>query len=174
MQLPTLKIAGVEIALQSFPVSQTYRRVDGGSVLHRTLNGAGLPQHHWTKLATSIAGEGWAPVALAGVDWSAPVEILCVQPRAIHSATVTATLPAARRADLTVNAYALAVVANELVATPVVVVGDTATATATTVAGATSYQFMYFPKLSCWSRGPSEQLDLTRASYGWTLEAEEV
>lgn len=172
MQLPTLKIAGVEIALQTFPVSQTYRRVDGGSVLHRALNGAGLPQHHWTKLATSIAGEGWAPVALAGVDWSAPVEILCVQPRAIHSASTVATLPAARRSDLTVNVYALAVVDNELIATPVVVVGDTATATA--VAGASGYQFMYFPKLSCWSRGPVEPLDLTRASYGWTLEAEEV
>ena len=172
MQLPTLKIAGVEIALQTFPVSQTYRRVEGGSVLHRMLNGAGVPQHHWTKLATSIAGEGWSPVALAGVDWSAPVEILCVQPRAIHSATASAILPAARRSDLTVNAYALAVVDNELVATPVSVLGDTATATA--VADATGYQFMYFPKLTCWSRGPVEPLDMQRASYGWTLEAEEV
>jgi hypothetical protein len=172
MQLPTLKIAGVEIALQSFPVSQTYRRVDGGSVLHRMLNGAGVPQHHWSKLATSIAGDGWAPAALAGVDWSAPVEILCVQPRAIHSATASAILPAARRSDLTINVYALAVVANQLIATPVSVVTNTATATA--VAGATGYQFMYFPKLTCWSRGPAESLDLQRASYSWTLEAEEV
>lgn len=172
MQLPTLKIAGVEIALQTFPVSQTYRRVDGGSVLHRMLNGAGAPQHHWTKLATSIAGEGWAPAALAGVDWSAPVEILCVQPRAIHSATVTATLPAARRTDLTVNFYAVALVGNQIVPTPVIV--STNTATATAVTGATGYQFMYFPKLSCWSRGPVEPLDLTSGVYGWTLEAEEV
>lgn len=172
MDLPILKIAGVEISLQTFAVSQTYRRVDGGSVLHRMLNGAGVAQEHWSKLATSIAGEGWAPAALAGVDWSAPVEILCVQPRAIHSATVTATLPAARRSDLTVNVYAMAVVGNKLVATPVNMVTNTATATAVT--GATGYQFMYFPKLSCWSRGPVEPLDMTSASYGWTLEAEEV
>lgn len=172
MDLPILKIAGVEIALQTFPVSQTYRRVDGGSVLHRMLNGAGVPQEHWSKLATSIAGEGWAPVALAGVDWSAPVEILCVQPRAIHSASVTATLPAARRSDLAVNVYAVALVDNEQVPTAVNVVSNTATASA--VAGATGYQFMYFPKLSCWSRGPIEPLDMTSPSYGWSLEAEEV
>lgn len=172
MIAPKLIIGGVEIALQTFPASQSYSRVDGGSVLHRALNGAGLPQEHWSKLATSIAGDGWAPPALAGVIWSAAVEIACIQPRAISSATVNATLPAAHRSDLAVNVYCRAVVAGELVETPVAVVTNAATATA--VAGATSYQFYYYPKLSCWSRGPTESLDLAGAAYAWSLEAEEV
>ena len=172
MIAPKLIIGGVEFALQTFPVTQDYSRVDGGSVLHRALNGAGLPQHHWAKLAVSIAGDGWAPPALAGVDWSAAVEISCIAPRAISSSTVNATLPAARRSDLSVNVYCCAVVNGELVETPVSVLVNAATATA--VSGATSYQFYYYPKLSCWSRGPSESLNLSGAAYSWSLTAEEV
>lgn len=171
MSLPSLKIGGVEIALQTFPVTQTYRPLEGSTV-HRMLDGSALKQQHWRKLATSISGDGWAPAALAGVDWSAAVEILCVQPRAIHSATVNATLPAARRSDLTTNVYCRAVVAGELVETPVSVLVNAATADA--VAGATSYQFYYYPKLSCYSSGPTESLDLGGAAYAWSLEAEEV
>jgi hypothetical protein len=172
MALPTLKIAGVEFAQETFPSSQTYSRVDGGSNLHRKLSGAGAQQTHWNKLATRISGEGWSPAALAGVDWSTSVEILCIQPRAIHSSSNVATLPAARRSDLTVNVLAYAVVGGALVSTPVNVV--TNTATATTVSGATSYQFYYFPKANFFSRGPVLDLDLEGAVYGWSLEAEEA
>lgn len=171
MSVPSLKIAGVEFALQTFPVSQAYRALEGATV-HRMMDGVGRKQQHWRKLATSISGDGWAPSALAGIDWSAAIEILCVAPRAIHSATVSATLPAARRTDFSDAVLCRAIVAGELVATPVSVVGNTATATA--VAGATGYQFMYYPKLSCYSSGPSESLDLSGAVYGWTIEAEEV
>src|SRR5512139_1079914 len=165
MALTTLKIAGVEIALQTFPVSQEYKPLVGATV-HRMLNGAALKQQHWSRLATTISGDGWAPAALAGVDWSAPVEILCVTPRAVNSATASATLPAARRSDLSDNVLARAIVGNELVATPVSVAGNVATATA--VSGATGYQFMYWPKLSCYSDGPAESLDMTGAAYRWS------
>lgn len=90
MNAPKLIIAGVEIALQTFPTAQAYSRVDGGSATLRMLDGAGLKQTQWAKLATSISGDGWAPAALAGVDWSQAVEISCIAPRAIHSATVNA------------------------------------------------------------------------------------
>jgi hypothetical protein len=171
MSLPSLKIAGVEISIQAFPITQDYAPIEGATV-HRMLNGAGLKQTHWRKLRTSVNGEGWSPPALAGVDWSAPVEILCVQARVINSATVNATLPAARRSDLAVNVLAYAIVGGLLVATPVVV--STNAATATAVTGATSYQFHYYPKLSCYSSGPTESLDMQGAAYSWTLEAEEV
>ena len=171
MIAPKLIIGGVEIALQTFPASQDYDVLEGATV-HRMLNGAAAKQSHWRKITTRISGDGWAPAALAGVDWTAPVEISCIQARAIHSATVNATLPAARRSDLGTNVYCRAVVNGELVATPVSVVGNAATATA--VASATSYQFYYYPKLSCYSSGPSESLDLSGAAYGWSLEAEEV
>jgi hypothetical protein len=171
MALPSLKIAGVEISLQAFPVSQEYSPIEGATV-HRMLNGAGVKQQHWRKLRTRISGAGWVPAALAGVDWSAAVEILCVQASVINSATVNATLPAARRSDLAVNVIAYAVVGGLLVATPVSV--STNAATATAVAGATSYQFHYYPKLSCYSSGPTESLDMAGAAYAWSLEAEEV
>lgn len=171
MSLPALKIAGIEIPVEVFPVSQTYRRLEGAKV-HRMLNGAALKQQHWGKLATSINGDGWAPPALAGVDWSVPVEVACVQPRAIHSATNVATIPAARRADLTENVTAAAVVGGELVETPVAVVTNTATATA--VAGATSYVFNYYPKFNAYSSGPEESLDMERAAYRWSITLEEV
>lgn len=172
MSLPSLIIAGVEIPLEVFPASQEYGRVDGGSTPNRMWNGSLLRQTHWTKLSTRIAGEGWCPPALAGVDWSVPVEIACVQPRAINSATVNATLPAARRSDLTENVFATAIVSGRLVETPVSVLVNAATATA--VAGASSYQFYYYPKLNFDTRGPRESLDLSGAAYGWTIEAEEV
>lgn len=171
MIAPLLKIAGVEVALQTFPTAQSYDVLEGAT-LHRLLNGAGAKQTHWRKLATQISGDGWAPVALAGVDWSVPVEIACIQPLAIHSASNSATLPVARRSDLTTNVYARAVVSGELVETAVSMAGDVATATA--VAGATSYQFWYYPKLNFYSSGPSESLDLSGAAYAWELSAEEV
>lgn len=171
MAMPTLKIAGVEFAIQSFPATQEYPPLEGATV-HRMLNGAGLKQTHWRKLTTTITGNGWAPAALDGVDWSQPFEISCIKPRTIHSATVTATLPAARRSDMAVNVYARAIVGGELVATPVSVVTNTATATA--VAGATGYQFMYYPKANFLSAGPTESLDMQTGVYGWTLTAEEV
>lgn len=171
MIAPKLIIGGVEIALQTFPTSQAYSVLEGAT-LHRMLNGAGAKQTHWRKLKTSIAGDGWAPAALAGVDWALPVEIACIAPRAMHSATVAATLPAGRRSDLANSVLCRAVANGELVETPVSVVGDVATATA--VAGATTYQFLYYPKLSFYSSGPGESLDLAGAAYGWSLEAEEV
>jgi len=171
MSIPTLKIAGVEFSLQTFAANQSYRPI-GGSTLHRKLNGAGAKQTHWSKLGTTLSGDGWAPAALAAVDWSAAVEIYCIEPRAIHSASTSATLPAARRSDLAVNVLAYAVVAGELVATAVSVATDTATATAVT--GATSYQFYYYPKLNFYSNGPAESLDMERGVYSWSIEAEEA
>jgi hypothetical protein len=171
MAVPTLKVAGVEFALQTFPASQEYNPLTGAKV-HRMLNGAALKQTHWRKLGTRISGDGWAPAALAGVDWSFPVEIWCIQPRAIHSATVNTTLPAARRSDFADAVLCRAVVNGELVETPVSVVTNTATATA--VGGATSYQFMYYPKLNFYSDGPTEALSSKDGVYGWSLEAEEV
>ena len=57
MIAPKLIIGGVEFALQTFPVTQDYSRVDGGSVLHRALNGAGLPRAR-AMVAGAVAGGG--------------------------------------------------------------------------------------------------------------------
>lgn len=172
MSTPKLFIAGVEIALQSFPFSQTYANI-GGAALHRMLNGAGAKQTHWTKLSTTISGDGFAPAGLAAVDWSVPVEILCAAPRSVFSSTPVATLPTARRNDFVGSVKACAIVAGKLQPTDVSVVGDTATAVV--VAGASGYQFLYFPRLYFYSEnGVRESDDVANADFSWTLSAEEV
>lgn len=169
--LPSLIIAGITLPAEAFPASQDYAPL-GGSTVHRKLNGAAAKQTHWTKLATTLSGSGWSPLALAGVDWSVPVSIACIAPRAIRSATVNATLPAARRADFADAVLARAIVAGRLINTPVSVLVNAATATA--VSGATGYEFLYYPLLDFVSQGPREALDMGGAAYGWSLEAEEV
>lgn len=169
--LPRLIIAGIALPNEPWCAWQEYRALDGGSTVHRMLNGAALKQTHWRRLVTTIRGDGWAPPALDAVDWSQPVEIACIQPRAASGATVSAVLPSARRADVAPLAYA--VVGVGLVATPLAsLVGDTATATA--VPGAAAYKFLYWPKLDFVSDGPVVALDAERGIYGWTLDAEEA
>jgi hypothetical protein len=169
MNTPPLIIGGAEFPLEVFPISQTYSQISGSSLL-RMMDGTGLPQTSWRKLSTSISGSGWAPAALAGIAWPTTVEISCIEPRSIHSASNVATIPAARRSDWAV--VCRAVVAGRLVETPVVVVTNTATATA--VSGATSYQFHYMPKATFYSKGPTEPLDMQTGTYSWQLDAEEV
>lgn len=170
MSVPALKIAGVEISLNEFPAQQGYKDL-GGLTLRRMANGAALAQQHWRKLAISISGNGWAPPALKGIDWSAPVVVSCIAPRSVASATVNATLPAARRSDAA--PYATALVDGKLVATLMSLVGDAATATA--VSGASSYRFFYYPQLSCYAlNGVEETLDIAGAAFSWSIEAEEV
>lgn len=171
MSLPSLKIAGVEFSVQTFPAVQTYDQIEGAT-LHRFRDGAALKQQHWRKISTTLSGSGWMSPALAGVDWSQPVEIHCISPRTINSATASAVLPAARRSDFTGAVFCHAVVAGALISTPVVV--STNTATATAVAGATAYQFSYYPKLSFYSSGPQEELDIESATYAWQLTGEEA
>lgn len=167
--LPNLIIAGVVIPHQSFPTQQSYS-ILGGEFSRRKLNGAAVKQSHWRKLATRIDGDGGLPPALAGVDFTAAVQIACIEPRSRHSATNSLLLPSDRRTDADVHAFAL--VGNRAVATPCTVTVNTATATA--VSGATAYQFLYYPLLTCFSGGPTESLDVSGAVYQWSLDAEEV
>lgn len=171
MSMPSLFIAGVEIALQSFPFTQSYTPI-GGSTVHRMLNGAGAKQTHWTKLTTTISGDGIAPPGLAAVNWSVPVEILCIAPRSMFSSTNVLVLPTARRTDFADAVKACAIVGGKLQPTTISVVGNTATAVA--VAGASGYQFIYFPRLNFYSDGVQESDDVANADFSWTLTAEEV
>lgn len=172
MAVPSLKIGSIEFALHTFPLTQEYRPLGIGSQVQRMLSGAGVKQTHFSKLATRISGSGWAPPALHGVAWGSSVSISCITPRSIHSASNVATIPSARRSDFTGSVLARAVVGGLLVDTPVAVVTNTATATA--VSGATSYQFLYWPTLTCFSDGPTESVNVETGVYSWTLDAEEV
>lgn len=171
MSVPTLIIGGVSLPSEAWYTAQEYGVLEAGRTVHRMLNGAAVVQTHFRKLTTRISGEGWAPPALDGVDWTQAVEISCIAPRMQNSATTAATLPAARRTD--VAPLARAIVGGQLVDTPLAsLVGNVAAATA--VAGATAYQFLYWPKLDFVSAGPVVALDAERGSYTWSLDAEEA
>lgn len=167
--VPDLIIDSIVIPLQAFPLAQAYS-VLGGETLRRKLDGTAAKQSHWRKLSVTITGEGWMPPALAGVDWTASVEISCITPRAMNSATNSVVLPTARRTDVDCVAYAI--IDGEAVSTPCTI--STHTATATTVASADAYQFYYYPKLNFYSAGPTESVDRSTGTYTWTLEAEEA
>lgn len=169
MSCPSLIIDGIILPLEAFPATQTYSRI-GGETLKRRLDGAAAKQSHWEKLATTITGDGWMPAALAGVDWTASVEISCIKPRMMNSATNSVLLPTARRTDVDCVAYAI--VDGQAVQTPCSVVVNTATATA--VAGADAYQFTYYPKLDFYSAGPTESLNVETAAYQWSLDCEQA
>lgn len=171
MPAGTLIIAGVPIGVDEFPSSQVYRTLQG-AVIHRMLNGSAVKQTHWEKTATTINGAGFAPPALAGVNWKALVEISCITPRSIYSTSNVATMPTGRRTDIADQVVAFAVVAGRNVITPVSVAGNIATAT--TVSGASGYKFWYYPKLMCISNGPTESLDMAGGGNSWSLDAEEA
>lgn len=172
MNAHDIKIAGITIGFDSaHRLSQTYDTL-GGRALLRMLSGAGVLQNHWSKVRTAIRGTGRFPDQLAAVDWSVAFEIECAAPLAIHGATTTIVIPAARRTDWA--PFAKALVAGRLVSTPMTIATDTCTLTA--VAGATSYMVYYFPKLTCFAVSPpSRSFDgRTSGNNGWELIAEEV
>lgn len=173
MSAPLLRINGLPIALPaSLELDQVYTRLAAETVL-RMSDGAGIKQSAggWAKLVTRISAGGSAPPALALVDWTQPVTIDCVGPRQLATVTSAVTLPAARRPDVAVCAFAM-LPSGRLVRTAVDVTDDAATLTP--VAGAVGYVTHYYPRLVCWSDGPEEQSDVRAALMMWTLTAEEA
>lgn len=171
MSRPNLIIGGIVVPhLGALQITQEYRPIE--SVARRRMGSGRLfQQTHWRKLATTInIPLAWIPPALVSVDWDANIQIACVAPRTAQSVANAITLPAARRSDAPIDGFA--VVGNQLVATPLNLVGDVATLTA--VAGATAYRVNYYPLLTCYASPPEEQLDAAGAVYGWRLEAEEI
>lgn len=163
-------IAGLSVGFDSsHELTQTYESF-GGSVTHRMLNGAGVQQVHWRKLRTVITGVGKIPDGLSAVNFDSAVEIKCMAPLSIAGASNVFTLPAARRTDWTPAGYAL--VDGRLVKSAVVVV--TNTATVQTVSGASGYQVLYWPILTCIAQPPSREFNGRGTVARWTLTAEEV
>ncbi len=157
-KLATLTIGGIAVPFQLAcdELSQSYSVVGAGPV---------------RRLATTISGAGLLPPALAGLDWSAPVQLGCVASRAVSAAGTVALLPSARRTDAPV--FALAQLAGgRMVPAPVAgIVGDQVALEA--VPGALAYQVHYYPVLTVTSSGPRETWDVYQARAGWELTCEE-
>lgn len=126
-------------------------------------------------LTTTISGRGLIPAGIGedgSIDYDNPIVISCVAPRSILSASNTIVLPAARRTDSGSLPYGRALVNDRWQNTPVSIITNTATLTA--VAGASQYQCVYFPEITCFADPPSEDHPQRGPSYNWALTAEEI
>lgn len=167
----TLELGGIIVPVQTAgDIEQTFETV-GGVYLGRKMNGVAYKQRNWRALKTVISGFGWAPAALGGLDYDPPLLLKSVGARSLQAAGNVIAVPAARRTESGYAPIGFAVVAGRLVATPLVLVDDTATLTAVT--GAQGYEVRYWPQLTVYA----EFRDTSRpreARWSWSIEAEEA
>lgn len=168
----SLIIGGVTVPYRAgHSMRQAFSRLPGGTSTLRMADGTGLKQQVWRKQKTQISGVGWVPNALQSLDYSQPLQLHCIAPLTLRSASPVVALPVSRRADAGYEPKALAWVAGEAVEVDLVISGDTATAT--TVADAEFYQVSYWPVMTVFAEF-EESTDTATGVISWQLECEEV
>ena len=166
-----LVIGGIEIPLNSsHNLSQTYEPQQAVTRI-RMADGSLIQQISWgSKLLTTIDGSGVIPSGLQMLDYTASIVIKCVAERAVTSASNVIDIPSERRSDYPPEGRAL--LNGKWQSTPVSMSVDEATLTA--VPGATQYQCIYWPELTCFCDPPSESRGVRNSDYGWTITGEQV
>jgi hypothetical protein len=169
---PDLMIDGMRLPLQAGGLIQQAYEDFGGFTLLRLGQGVGVPQQAWRKTRTTLNASGLIPPGLSGRDWATPFTLGCVHPRSLQAAGNVFALPPARRADA--PPFGFAVDATGLIKpVHVVVAGDTVTLAV--VAGAVSYQVLWYPVMTVYAvAGVQASYDAVGAVAGWELVAEEV
>ncbi|MDU4253925.1 hypothetical protein [Pseudomonas sp.] len=153
------------------PMRQRYEPI-GGSTTLRLNQGTGIKMTNWARSSTTASGTGVLDPGLDGLDYSEPLELLCVQPRAmIGTGRVFALPPAAqRRPDVLPWGWAYA--EGRWHDTTVVLQGDSATLGE--VPGATAYRVTWLPRMVVFAQPLSKEFDESTGLYDWSLSAEEV
>jgi len=169
--MKVLVIGGIEIPQKSaHQLTQNYSPVQSVSRI-RMGDGTLTQQSAWAgKTSTEISADGLIPAGINEIDYSQPVTIKCIAERVITSASNIIDIPIGRRADYGVEGRAL--LDGLWQTTPVSMSVDQATLTI--VVGATQYQAIYWPELSCYLDPPNETRDTRTSAYGWTITAEEI
>lgn len=173
MSLPMLILGGVPIVLHAGAPDLTSEPLSGKARV-RMGNGAAVQMTHWSgKCSGTIAGAGWMPPGLDGLDYSQPLELLTVQQETITGTANAVALSREPRADHAPWALAL-VGGRDWLETPCVVAAGVATATP--VPGATLYSISWFPKITVFaelsSKGVSRGNNAT--PHSWSVTFEEV
>lgn len=165
-------LGGIEVPMRaSLNMRQTYQELGGRAVV-RKADGSAVVMQRWTKLRTTLSGDGPLPPGLSSLDLSQPLTLKCAAERAITSASNVITVPAARRSDPGYEPYGMAII-NDL-PVPTAISWSVNVATLTTVAGASAYQVRYFPELTVVIPlgGFNEQLDEMSGTWSWSIDAE--
>lgn len=171
----TLNIGSIAIPLlAALDIEQSYEAI-GGEAVFRTVNGTGIKQSTWQKLRVTTSGGGWIPAGLETLDFTQPLTLGCILPRAVPAdfSTRQATLPAARRTDAGHTPWGLALLPDGgITETALSLAGNVATLMA--VSEAIAYQAMYLPQITVWASRPRDSGTRNDAGYRWELVAEEV
>ena len=168
----SLSLGNIDIPiLEVEEYSETIEKI-GGFVLLRTVLGSGLRQCNWVKHRITISGGGPLPASLLEVDHTNSHVLKLSAPQTIQSPSNVIVIPAARRTDVPLEAYAVMDVDGYLVEANIIsVVVDTVTLTA--VAGAVAYRVNYWPQFTVFVDPPSSQTNRRGAVTQWTLNCEE-
>lgn len=129
------------------------------------MSGARKAQQNYTpKITTTISGRGWMLPGWEGIDLSSSLTLSCAEAETIASTSNVITIPAARRSDVALRAFAYV----DGVWQPATfgTAGDIITVT--TATGATQYMVGYYPEFSAFI-----EIDQTGRQV-WSLTAEEV
>ena len=132
-----LVLGGIPIVPHAGPIRQSYEPI-GGSAVRRLSQGAAVKMTHWRKTRTSASGTGWLDPGLELLDYSQPLELLCVKPRAIDGTALVYSLPPTEQRRTDVQPWALARLGERWLDVELLLEGDQATLTA--VPGASAYR----------------------------------
>lgn len=151
--------------------SETIEKI-GGFVLLRTVLGSGKRQHNWAKHKITISGGGPLPPALLEIDHTVSHVLKLSAPQSVQSPSNIIVIPATRRSDVPLEAYAILDRDDFLVPAEIAsVVVDTVTITA--VPNAVAYRVNYFPQFTVFVDPPNSNSDRRAADTQWNLNCEE-
>lgn len=175
MSYPNLIIGGIEIPLRALTdvFSQEYEEIAAISA-RRMASGVLHLQRAWPasgnyKLRTTLQGGGRLPAPLDNLDRGGAHEIQCAQHRHAGAAGNVIVIPAGRRSGGIYAPQGFALVAGELVSTPLSIATNTATLTA--VSGAQHYEVRYWPKFTgAITHKSSGEPWLARRTWSVTIE----
>ena len=161
----------VELTLyEALHYSQSYEAI-GGNTVHRMLDGTGVKQSNWSKIKTTLSGDGGIPLGFTALDYSGLITMKCGAQRAVSSGLNVIAIPANRRVDPAYVPTAKKRIGGLFLPAAVNVVGNTATVVLDGLADA--YMVLYHPQIQVLMNDPSESFNVGDASSGWSISAEE-
>lgn len=169
VKVPLHATATLEQRYETLGARTTVRMADGSAALRESWSG---------KLATDITGSGPIPPGLTTLDYSSALTVKCVAPRAITATSNKFSgVTASRRSDAGATAYGRATADGQNWQAVTVTWGTSGVkvneATLGTISGATAYQLVYYPSISCFVSPPTEEWGWD-GEASWSMRAEEA
>lgn len=182
--VPNFQLGGIIVPIHAiWELSQDYSPV-GGFTLLRMLDGAGVKQQHWEKIATTVTGSGYIPAGLDSLDYKTPLLMRCATKRGVSSiAPTTILVPQARRTDVDHEVIGFAIVdGNDAQWEETPIIGTTPSVARpgfdeidlTAVGGAKAYRINYYPEITVFAEHPVQDGNPHQDDQSWTLTAEQV